>query len=322
MHHFKEVSALFSDYLQAHDPFPQAPDDLYAPCRYLLYAGGKRVRPALCLMANEMFGDIRADAYHVAMAVELFHNFTLIHDDIMDKAPLRRGMPTVHIRYGTTAAILSGDVMNIFAYRCLDHVSSAYLPVVLQLFNRTAIEVCEGQQWDMNYEKKDQVTIDEYLKMIELKTAVLLACSLQTGALLADAPIEDQLHLYEFGRCLGLAFQLQDDYLDTFGAASAIGKQPGGDILANKKTALLIKCQEIANDNESDLLRRHLTGNAPDKVEVITNMYLKNGVDSFCKELINQYSMQSYDHLEKVQVPAVQKQALKDLAGYLLDRNH
>lgn len=321
MHSFKEISSLFAQYLEAGDPFPKAPNNLYDPCRYLLQAGGKRIRPAVCLMANELFGPIAADAYHVAMAVELFHNFTLIHDDIMDRAPLRRGMPTVHMKYGATAAILSGDVMNIFAYRYLDRLTPEKMPSILKIFNRTAIQVCEGQQWDMDFEKKNEVTIHEYLKMIELKTAVLLACSLQSGALLAGAEEEDQQYLYEFGLALGLAFQLQDDYLDTFGAEALIGKQPGGDIIANKKTILLINCQEVVGINDRLVLEQQLQGSAENKVKVITDMYLNNGVDKYCQNLVNQYSVKSFDYLDKVKAPAVRKQPLKDLAMLLLNRD-
>jgi len=322
MHSFKEVSTLFTAHIDAHDIFPKIPENLYEPCRYLLKAGGKRVRPALCLMANELFGDIKQDAYHVAMAVELFHNFTLIHDDIMDQSPLRRGMPTVHVKFGTTAAILSGDVMNIFAFRCLDSVSATHLPAVLQLFNQTAIAVCEGQQWDMDFEQKEEVGMKDYLNMIELKTAVLLACSLQSGALLGGAGSQDQQHLYEFGRCLGLAFQLQDDYLDTFGDEAVIGKTPGGDIRANKKTALFIKCREQLNQEQLSQFNDLLKEEGDHKVAAVKTWYQQQGVDQYCSELISQYSLKSFDHLDKVSVAEDKKQALKDLAIYLLHRNH
>ena len=192
--------------------FPEQPIGLYEPCRYLLGIGGKRVRPALCLMGNEMFGPAGDDAMHAATAIELFHNFTLVHDDIMDKAPLRRGKETIHAKYGLTAGILSGDILCIYAYEHLAKVKN-HLPEIFKLFNKTAIEVCEGQQLDMDFEIRNDVTIDEYIHMIALKTSVLLACSLKIGAILGGASEDNADKIYEFGKNLGIAFQLQDDYL-------------------------------------------------------------------------------------------------------------
>lgn len=225
--------------------FPAEPASLYQPNEYFLKLGGKRVRPVLCLMGNELFDDIREDAWDVAAAIELFHNFTLIHDDIMDKAPLRRGMETVHTRYGENTALLAGDVMLVKAYEYISRIDNSYLHAVIQLFNQTAREVCEGQQWDMDFEKREMVKLDEYLRMIELKTSVLLAASLKMGAILGGAGERNQNLLYEFGRKLGIAFQVQDDYLDAFGDPQKFGKQVGGDILANKKNIPAYSCNGI-----------------------------------------------------------------------------
>src|SRR5690606_3137333 len=217
-------------------PFHSQPDNLYEPCGYLLKLGGKRVRPILCLMANELFSPIQEQTWSAATAIELFHNFTLIHDDIMDKAPLRRGKETVHHKFGMTAGILSGDVLCIYAYDALSKVHSEKFNAIFSLFNQTAIEVCEGQQLDMDFEKSDLVSEEDYLHMIKLKTSVLLAASLKIGAIIGGASQNDAQKLYEFGINLGLSFQLMDDYLDAFGDAKKLGKQIGGDILSDKKT--------------------------------------------------------------------------------------
>src|SRR5690606_4737283 len=214
-----ELSQQFEDFLTNEFRFPAEPKGLYDPCNYLLAAGGKRLRPVLCLLAESLFTGAAPSrpAMHAALAVELFHNFTLMHDDIMDKAPLRRGKPTVHAEYGLAAGILSGDVMNIYAFKALEQIGAGHLAAGLQLFNDCAIAVCEGQQMDMDFEVLHEVTVDEYLKMIELKTAVLLASALKLGALIGDAAADEADRLYGFGLNLGIAFQLQDDYLDAFG---------------------------------------------------------------------------------------------------------
>jgi geranylgeranyl diphosphate synthase, type II len=322
MRSFQDISLLFEQHLKTSIPFPENQENLYEPCRYLLEAGGKRIRPALCLMAAEMFNGINEDAYNAAMAVELFHNFTLIHDDIMDKAPLRRGKLTVHEKYGLTTGILSGDVMGIFSYHCLGKVNPTYLPRVFTIFNKTAIEVCEGQQWDMDFEAKDEVTIDEYLKMIELKTSVLLAASLEIGAILSGASDEDAHHLYEFGKNLGIAFQLQDDYLDTFGSEEKIGKKPGGDIRANKKTFLMLKSRELANEGALTVIDELIQRGEEEKVEGIRKIYLDLNIDKHSKEIINQYSEESFNHLQKINLPEEKKLPLKHLALWLLNRQH
>lgn len=319
---FQEISLLFEQYLKASLPFPEHQENLYEPCRYLLDAGGKRIRPALCLMAGELFGGVNENSYHAAMAVELFHNFTLIHDDIMDKAPLRRGKPTVHAKYGLTTGILSGDVMGIFSYHCLGKVDKEYLQQVFTIFNKTAIEVCEGQQWDMDFEEKDVVTIDEYLKMITLKTSVLLAASLQIGAVVAGAADEDAQHLYEFGKHLGIAFQLQDDYLDTFGAEDKIGKKPGGDIRANKKTFLMLKMRELAGAGALVAVDGLLRADEEKRVAGIRQLYLDLNIDQHSKDIINYYSECSFEHLDKINLPEEKKLPLRNLASWLLNRQH
>ena len=322
MHQFQEISTRFEQYLQQPGIFPGQPANLYDPCRYLLEAGGKRVRPALCLMANELFGSLTDDAFKAATAIELFHNFTLIHDDIMDKAPLRRGKPTVHARYGLTAGILSGDVMSIFSFDCLSRINPVYLPQVLAVYNKTAIEVCEGQQWDMDFEVQEQVSIDQYLHMITLKTSVLLAASMQIGAILGGATPEQAALLYEFGKNLGVAFQLQDDYLDTFGDEQKIGKKPGGDIRANKKTFLMIKCKELGKDSERALLAGLLTRDDDEKVAQVTSLFHNLKVDEFSRAVINTYSDSAFENLARLDIENDKKQPLMDLAAYLLNRQH
>ena len=246
MHSFTDLVPAFEERFTASLPFSQFPATLYEPCRYFLQLGGKRLRPVMCLMGNELFAEISEDAWHGAFGIELFHNFTLIHDDIMDKAPLRRGKPTLHTKYDMTAGILCGDVMNIYAYDEIAKIKTA-LPLVLRAFNKTAMEVCEGQQLDMDFERRNDVHIGEYLHMISLKTSVLLACSLKIGALVSGAMGDNANKLYAFGANLGVAFQLQDDYLDAFGKTELLGKQNGGDIIANKKTFLHLKAMELAN---------------------------------------------------------------------------
>lgn len=317
MHSFSELVALFETRLNNTLPFPERPETLYEPCRYFMGIGGKRVRPVICLMANELFGDITEDAYRAAMGVELFHNFTLIHDDIMDKAPLRRGKTTVHTRNGLTAGILCGDVMAIYAYEQLAHIKTS-LQQVLHLFNKTSIEVCEGQQLDMDFESRNDVTIEEYIEMITLKTSVLLACSLKMGALLGGATEGNADKLYEFGKNLGIAFQLQDDYLDAFGAES--GKIPGGDIIANKKTYLLLKAMENANDLQLTAINALLQRDDESKVPAMLSLFANTGADVACRDAVAHYSQLAFNSLEEAAVQSSRKKHLHDLATYLLAR--
>jgi len=280
------------------------------------------VRPVLCLMGNELFDDIKPDAWEVATGIELFHNFTLIHDDIMDKAPLRRGMETVHKKYGESTAILAGDVMQVAAYEHINKIQTTFLHQVLSLFNTTAKEVCEGQQMDMDFEKKEIVIHEEYLKMIELKTSVLLAASLKMGAILGGAGERNQKLIYEFGRKLGLAFQVQDDYLDAFGDPDKFGKQVGGDILSNKKTFLLIHAMETASPDQLTELNRLNIGNAADKVAKVLQLFRDCKVDDWALQLKNKFLDEAFAHLEDVAVLSVRKQPLRELATYLVKREH
>jgi geranylgeranyl diphosphate synthase type II len=321
MHSFEQLSQQFAQYFnQRH--FPAQPATLYEANEYFLKMGGKRVRPVLCLMGNELFDDIKPDAWEVATAIELFHNFTLIHDDIMDKAPLRRGMETVHKKYGESTAILAGDVMQVAAYEHINKIQTSFLHQVLGLFNTTAKEVCEGQQMDMDFEKKEKVVHDEYLKMIELKTSVLLAASLKMGAILGGAGERNQKLIYEFGRKLGLAFQVQDDYLDAFGDPDKFGKQVGGDILSNKKTFLLIHVLETASPQVLNELKKLINGNPPDKVEKVLQLFRESKVDDWALQLKNKYLDEAFTHLEDVAVLSVRKQPLKELALFLVKREH
>ncbi len=321
MQSFELLSQKFAlQFDKAH--FPGAPATLYQPNEYFLKLGGKRVRPVLCLMGNELFDEIRDDAWELAAAVEMFHNFTLIHDDIMDKAPLRRGMETVHTKYGENTALLAGDVMLVKAYEYLSNIDNAFLKPIMQLFNQTAREVCEGQQWDMDFEKQDTVRLDEYLRMIELKTSVLLAASLKMGAVLGGAGERNQNLLYEFGRKLGIAFQVQDDYLDAFGDPQKFGKQVGGDILANKKTFLLIHALETADTRQLSELRQLLNGNPPDKVEQVLHIFRDCQVDEWAIQLKNKYLDEAFQHLEDIAVVSKRKEPLADLAKFLVQREH
>ena len=304
--------------------FPLHTPTLYDPAQYILGLGGKRIRPVCVLMGNELFDEINPDAYHVATAIELFHNFSLIHDDIMDKAPLRRGMETVHTKYGESTAILAGDVMFAQAYEYLNKVKPEYVQKTIQLFNKTAKQVCEGQQLDMDFEKKEKVRLDEYLNMITLKTSVLLAASLQLGAVLGGAGEGNQNHMYEFGKNLGIAFQVQDDYLDAFGDPEKFGKQVGGDILANKKTFLMIHVLETANDDQLKTLKNLMGegGDHVDKVDKVLQIFKDCKVDDWAKSLKAQYLQTALKHLEDTAVLSARKKPLMELAGYLISREY
>lgn len=321
MYSFEALTKQFTDKFGSNH-FPGAVRSLYEPAEYFLALGGKRVRPVLCLMGNELFGEIQPDAWQVANAVELFHNFTLIHDDIMDKAAIRRGKPTVHAKYGETTALLSGDVMMIVAYEYINKVSRVYLHKVLTIFNKMAREICEGQQLDMEFEKRAEVTLDEYIQMITLKTSVLLAASLKMGALLGGSGDGNQGHLYAFGKNLGIAFQLQDDYLDAFGEPEKFGKQPGGDILANKKTFLVIRALEVADAAQKAALLTHLSDNKPDKVERILQLFRDCKVDRWAQELKNKYLDTALFHLDEAAVTTTRKAPLRELAHFLIRREY
>lgn len=319
MHSFKELSQLFEQKFNIRH-FPEYPNNLYDASQYILTLGGKRIRPVMCLMGNELFDEINPDAWHIANAIELFHNFSLIHDDIMDKAPLRRGMPTVHTKYGVSTALLSGDVMLVAAYDFINKINNEHIHKVLEIFNHTARQVCEGQQLDMDFEKDENISFNEYEKMIELKTSVLLAASLQLGAVLGGAGIGNQQHLYGFGKNLGIAFQVQDDYLDAFGDPEKFGKKHGGDIIANKKTFLLIEAMHVSSKAQLAELHWLMQNNEADKIQKVINIYRSCNVDEWAKELKQKYMSKALEHLEETAVLSARKKPLEELAHYLLDR--
>jgi geranylgeranyl diphosphate synthase type II len=300
------------------------PVELYEPINYILALGGKRMRPLLALMACDMMGGDANKALKAAMGLEVFHNFTLLHDDIMDNAPLRRAQPTVHKKWNNNVAILSGDTMFVKSYELMMQVEDKHLRRVLDIFNKTAVEVCEGQQLDMNFETRNNVSISEYEKMIELKTSVLLAASLQIGALIGGATEEDANHLYEFGRNTGIAFQLQDDILDVYGDADKFGKQVGGDIVANKKTFLLLKALEMTKGDTEASLHKLIKNEAgisnADKVIAVTNIYNQLGIKELAQKEMESYFSEAIKHLEAVSIPAAEKQALLAFAESLMVR--
>lgn len=321
MQSFELLSQKFSLHFdQRH--FPETPASLYEPNEYFLKLGGKRVRPILALMGNELFDDIHPDAWNTASAIELFHNFTLIHDDIMDRAPLRRGMETVHTKYGENTALLAGDVMLVVAYEYLSTLNPQMLTAILRLFNQAAKGVCEGQQLDMEFERKPTVSLDEYLLMIELKTSVLLAASLKMGSVLGGAGERNQNLLYEFGKKLGIAFQVQDDYLDAFGDPGKFGKQVGGDIVANKKTFLLIHALETASTTQNNELLQLMQENPSDKVDRVLNIFRDCKVDDWALQLKNRFLDEALTHLEDIAVLSKRKVPLRELAQFLVKREY
>jgi geranylgeranyl diphosphate synthase type II len=299
------------------------PVQLYEPVTYSLQGGGKRIRPVLLLHAASLFSDHIHIAYPAAIAIELFHNFTLLHDDIMDHAGIRRGMASVHIRYGENSAILSGDAMSIMAFRYLSRSQTSDSAQLLSLFSTTALEVCEGQQYDMEYEERDQVSIAEYLEMIRLKTAVLIACSLKMGALLAGANEESCRLLYDFGILIGIAFQLQDDWLDVYGEESSFGKQIGGDICENKKSCLLLQALTLCN--ESDRLRLQQWMGKSDfdrneKIIAVREIFTSSGAAEATKTLMKNYYDKALDTLLQLDVDDTAKTELKEFASGVLSR--
>ena len=321
MHSFEQLSNIFSEKFKVQH-FPDQPASLYQPNEYFLSLPGKRIRPVLCLMGNELFDDINTDAWQVALAIELFHNFTLIHDDIMDKAPLRRGMPTVHSKFGESTALLAGDVMFVFAYDYLNRIHSSYLHRVIDVFNEMAKKVCEGQQLDMDFEKIPEVSFPEYLNMIELKTSVLLAASLKLGAILGGATNGNQELLYNFGKKLGIAFQIQDDYLDAFGDPEKFGKQSGGDIKMNKKTFLLVHALQSCSPAQKRELIKLMKEESDDKPKKVIQLLRECKVDEWTLELKTKYFNDALADLEEVAVLSRRKQSLKELAEFLVQREY
>lgn len=298
------------------------PDELYQPIAYILGLGGKRIRPVLTLMACELFAEKLEDAVHPALAVEIFHNFTLLHDDIMDKAPMRRNNPTVHHKWNENIAILSGDAMNIIAYQHLCRTKTEYIPELIDIFSKVAIEICEGQQLDMNFETRKDVTLPEYLEMIRLKTAVLLATSLKIGAICGGADESAKEKLYLFGLNLGLAFQVQDDLLDTFGTEAEFGKSIGGDIAACKKTFLYLKALELASMEQKQKLERIYNDTSAErnnKISEVLEIFNDLNIKNIASDMVASYTNAAMKALEEIKVQK-SKDELKKLAYLIMNR--
>jgi geranylgeranyl diphosphate synthase, type II len=301
--------------------FPQRVPSLYKAAEHIFSIKGKRLRPLAVYLAHGLFAEVNNDTYNAATAIELFHNFTLIHDDIMDKAPLRRGKPTVHSLYGENTALLAGDVVFVKSYEYLSKISQPHLGKCIEIFNKAAAEVCEGQQLDMDFEQIEMVSSEEYVNMISLKTSVLVAACLQIGAVLGGASLGNQQHLYEFGKNLGIAFQVQDDYLDAFGDPAVTGKQAGGDILANKKTFLMVHAQEVANPAQKEELTALLQGNSAKKVEDVLKIFKATNVDAWAADLKEKYYQIAMQHLDEIAVLSERKANLLSFAQSLIHRS-
>ena len=300
------------------------PKNLYQPIEYILNLGGKRLRPVLTLMTTACFGGEVSRAMDAALAVEVFHNFSLIHDDIMDAAPLRRGQETVHEKWDLNTGILSGDAMLIRAYQLFENYPPETFRELAKLFSKTALEVCEGQQYDIDFETRLEVSIPEYLKMIEYKTAVLVAAAMKMGAIIAGASEDDQNRCYEFGKNLGIAFQLQDDYLDAFGNPETFGKQVGGDIIENKKTYLYLKALEFSSENDRQKLRHLFNTTNTDsktKVESVKQIFTTSGSAEATKKAITSYTKKAFEVLQALTISDKNKQILKDFGTQLMTRD-
>ena len=311
-----------NDYLQ-HMPYIRNPKGLYEPIEYELSLGGKRIRPVLMLMAYNLYKEDVETILSQAVGLETYHNHTLLHDDLMDKADMRRNKKTVHRIWGENAAILSGDAMLILAYRLMADCPTDKLAKVLSVFTETTMEICEGQQWDMEFETRMDVTVDEYIEMIRLKTSVLLAAALKIGALMADASKDDAEKLYDFGVKMGLAFQLQDDYLDVYGDPTVFGKNIGGDILCNKKTYMLITALEKADESQLDELKNWINAveyDAKEKIAAVTHIYNEMGVGEACMAKSDALYAEGLALLEKLDLPSERKEALRNFACSLMGR--
>jgi len=319
MKSIQELSALISDELGRIE-YPKNPSLLYEPIDYILGLGGKRMRPILVLMAHQLFDKNIEKAISPALAIEVFHNFTLLHDDIMDNAPLRRGQQTVHEKWNSNVAILSGDTMLVQAYQLMAEVDNTIVKQVLAVFSKAAIEVCEGQQWDMDFETQSDVSIPDYLKMIEYKTAVLLGAALQIGGITAGASKEEQNHLYAFGRDLGIAFQLKDDFLDAFGDAATFGKQVGGDIMANKKTYLYLKALALANGTQRQNLEQYFSTNDTSqlKVDAVKTIFSNLEIPELTTNLMREYHARAMENLAAIE--SENKEPLLAFSALLMDR--
>ena len=317
------IQELINNYIESQD-FAGTPTELYAPIEYILRQGGKRMRPTLCLLACDLFGGNVDDCMTPAVAAEIFHNFTLVHDDIMDQAPLRRGMETVYHKWNSDIALLSGDTMLIKAFQYILNIKDDCRFDVFAELCKVALEVCEGQQYDLNFETQDDVTLDSYLEMIRLKTAVLLGSVLKIGAIVAKANEKDQKAIYDFGISLGMAFQLQDDIFDCYGDVKVFGKMTGGDISDNKKTYLYLKALELASEEDRNTLTELFKmpkGRDEKKIETVLNIYAKYNVKDIVTDLMTQYYEDSIKYLDSVDVPEERKAILRNYADYLYKRN-
>ncbi len=323
MHTISDYQGYFLDYLSK-QMTTKEPKNLYEPISYILSLGGKRLRPTLVLMTAEIFGGSYKEALDAALAIEVFHNFSLIHDDIMDDAPLRRGKETVHEKWDINTGILSGDAMLINAYQLFENYKGNTFKELAKLFTKTAIEVCEGQQYDIDFETRDDVTIPEYIKMIEYKTAVLVGAAMKMGAIVADASEQSKSSIYDFGRLLGLAFQLQDDYLDAFGDPQTFGKQIGGDIIENKKTFLYLKALEYASKDEQKQLRGLFSLNPEDpteKISTVKHLFETTGAKERTRVEIEQYTQKAFSALDDMGISEEKKDLLKLFGSKLMNRS-
>jgi geranylgeranyl diphosphate synthase type II len=323
MHSIQQYQEFVLDYLKAQHCVRE-PKNLYEPIHYILELGGKRMRPVLTLMSAEIFNENYAKALPAALAVEVFHNFSLVHDDIMDDAPLRRGNITVHEKWNINTGILSGDAMLILAYQYFEHYEPVVFRDLAKLFSKTALEVCEGQQWDVDFETRSDVTIPEYLKMIEFKTAVLVAAAMKMGAIVAQTSAENGDLIYDFGLNLGLAFQLQDDYLDAFGDPATFGKQVGGDIIENKKTYLYLKAIEFASSEERNQLLQLFSVSLEDnssKIEEVKTLFNATGASKATQQAIQDYTLKAFATLDEMNISSDKKAMLKAFGENLMNRN-
>src|SRR5574344_273315 len=322
MYSQSQLLDLFNEYLSAYS-FDRSPRSLYDPVKYVLSLGGKRIRPVLMMMAHNIYKEEVANILPVAMGIEMYHNYTLLHDDLMDRADKRRGKDTVHRVWNDNAAILSGDAMLVLSYQLVGSCDSSQLQEVMTLFSRTALEICEGQQFDMEFENRNDVSEREYLDMIRLKTAVLLACSLKLGAILAGASIKDADLLYEVGINIGLAFQLKDDLLDVYGDPKVFGKNIGGDILCNKKTFLLINSLVKSNKEQKIILQKWLSATEyvpQEKIAAVKSVYDELGIRMYCEQQIEMYCERAENCLTQLNVLDERKLQLKDIIYNLRER--
>ncbi|WP_314322259.1 polyprenyl synthetase family protein [Prevotella nigrescens] len=322
MYTSNELLEIINQYLSKLS-YDRKPASLYEPIKYVLDLGGKRIRPILMLLSYNLYKDNPQEILSSACALETYHNYTLLHDDLMDEAPLRRGQQTVHMKWNANQAILSGDSMLVLAYERLAKCDTKHLEAVLSLFTETALQIGEGQQYDMEFEMRNDVAVEEYIEMIRLKTSVLLACATKMGAILADAPQEDAENLYKFGEQIGLAFQLQDDYLDVYGDAKVFGKKIGGDIVSNKKTYMLITAFNQANTGQRAELENWINKkdfNTEEKIVAITRLYNEIGIDKLAKEKMNFYYEQGKNFLDAVKLPDERKEALAEYAAKMMKR--